>query len=116
MSKSAKTIYIFGIYICILGIAFMAIPNVLLGLLGFPATDQVWIRIVGMLLVILSYYYIQAARHELEIFFQLTAYGRASVIVFLIVFVLLGYAPPTLILFGVVDLAAAIWTHLALRS
>ena len=116
MSKSAKSVFIFGIYICILGIAFMVIPNILLGLLGFPATDQVWIRIVGMLLVILSYYYIQAARHEIKVFFQLTAYGRASVIVFLIAFVLLGYAPAILILFGVVDLLAAIWTHLALRS
>ena len=116
MSNSAKSVFVFGIYISVLGIAFMIIPNALLGLFGFPATNEVWIRVAGMILFLLSYYYIQAARKEFTEFFQWTVYPRASVIVFFIVFVLLDYAPPILILFGVVDLLAAIWTHLALRS
>ena len=116
MSNSAKSVFVFGIYICILGIAFMIIPNALLGLFGFPATNEVWIRVAGMILFLLSSYYIQAARKEFTEFFQWTVYPRASVIVFFIVFVLLDYAPPILILFGVVDLLGAIWTHLALRS
>ena len=116
MSNSAKSVFVFGIYISVLGIAFMTIPNALLGLFGFPATNEVWIRVAGMILFLLSYYYIQAARKEFTEFFQWTVYPRASVIVFFIVFVLLDYAPPILILFGVVDLLGAIWTHLALRS
>jgi hypothetical protein len=43
-------------------------------------------------------------------------YGRALVIVFFVAFVVLGLAEPLLIGFGLVDLAAAIWTALALRS
>jgi len=51
MSNSAKSVFVFGIYISVLGIAFMTIPNALLGLFGFPATNEVWIRVAGMIRV-----------------------------------------------------------------
>ena len=71
---------------------------------------------VGMLLLILAYYYIQSARNEITDFFRYTVHGRASVIVVFGVMVLLGLAQPMLIMFGVVDLLAAIWTASALRT
>jgi hypothetical protein len=49
-------------------------------------------------------------------FFQWMVYARSSVILFFDAFVLLGFADPPLILFGVVDLLGDIWTGLALRS
>ncbi len=35
MSKAAKSIFIFGIYLVIAGIGFLVIPNMVLSLLGF---------------------------------------------------------------------------------
>ena len=116
MSNSARSMFVFGIYVLVLGITLLVAPNILLALFGLPATDQVWIRVVGMLLCLLAFYYIQAARNELAAFFRWTVYTRASVIVFFIVFVALGLAKPVLILFGGIDLLGAIWTALALRS
>ena len=116
MSNSAKSVFVFGIYLIVVGLGFLVIPNVLLPLFGFPETNEVWIRVVGMLVVLLAFYYIQTARKELTDFFQLTVYARASVIVFFIVFVVLDLAEPMLLLFGAVDLLGAIWTELALRS
>ena len=55
-------------------------------------------------------------RHRLVRENRLTVHGRASVIVFFIALVVLGLAEPVLIVFGIVDLLAAIWTALALRS
>lgn len=49
-------------------------------------------------------------------FFRWTVFLRSTVIVFFAIFVLLGFAGPPLVLFGVVDLLGAIWTGLALRS
>ncbi|MBW1784279.1 MAG: hypothetical protein JRL30_26505 [Deltaproteobacteria bacterium] len=115
MSKAALSIFVFGIYLAIIGLGFLLIPNTILGVFGIPPTTEPWIRVVATILLILSYYLIQAARNELTIFFRLTVHGRASVIVFFTAFVVLGVAPPVLILFAVVDLAAAIWTALALR-
>ena len=116
MSKSAASVMVFGIYLVVIGLGFLIMPNTVLGLLGVATTTEPWIRVVAVLLLILAYYYIQTARKEDKTFFRWTVHGRASVIVFFAAFVVLGFAPPILIMFGVVDLFAAIWTALALRS
>ena len=115
MSKAANSLLVFGIYLIVIGLGFLVAPNMPLNLLGFPTTSEPWIRVVGMLLLILAYYYIQAARSEMTEFFRFTVNGRASVIVFFAAFVALGLAQPMLIMFGVVDLVAAIWTARALK-
>jgi len=116
MSKAATSVLVFGIYLIVIGLGFLLAPNLPLGLLGFPTTTEPWIRVMAMLLLILAYYYIQAARNEMTGFFRFTVHGRASVILFFIAFVVLGLAQPMLIMFGVVDLLAAIWTAVALRT
>ena len=116
MSKSARSLFVFGLYLFAIGFGFLLVPNMLLGLFGIPPTTEVYIRIVGMLLIFLGYYDVQSARIDHKPFFQWSVYLRASVILFLTAFVLLGMAPASLILFGVIDLAGAIWTQLALRS
>ncbi len=45
-----------------------------------------------------------------------TVHGRLAVPAFFVAFVLLGYTPPILILFGLIDAAAALWTAASLRS
>jgi hypothetical protein len=116
VSNAAKSVLVFGIYLVVIGLGFLVVPNVPLALFGFPATKEPWIRVVGMLVLILAYYYIQAARSEMQPFFQWTVHARPFVLVCFVVFVVLGLAQPALILFGVVDLLGAIWTGLALRG
>lgn len=118
MSKAAISIFCFGIYLILLGIVLVVVPNVLLAIFGIAATSEVWVRVVGMLVLILGYYYIRSARDEegMTKFFRWTVHTRSSVIVFFIIFVVLGFVKPILILFGVIDLAAAIWTGVTLRS
>ena len=116
MSKAAKSVLVFGIYLVAIGLGFLVVPNTPLALLGFPTTSEPWIRVVGMLLLLLAYYYVQAARNEMRSLFRWTVHTRSSVVVFFGVFVALGLAQPMLIGFGVIDLLAAIWTHRALRD
>lgn len=116
MSKSSLSVFVFGLYMVVLGIVLLVAPNFLLKMFFMPSTSEVWIRVAGMLLLFLAFYYLQVARNEMTEFFKLTVYIRASVIFFFTAFMLLGLASPTLILFGVVDLLGAIWTGLALRS
>lgn len=116
MSNSARSVFVFGLYLAVLGIVLLVAPNVLLGMFSLPDATDVWVRVAGMLVLFLSFYYTQAARKNLTDFFQWTVYVRATVIVFFTIFVLLGFANPPLILFAVVDGLGAIWTGLALRS
>src|SRR5512135_1378306 len=116
MSKSARSVFVFGLYLGVLGIALVVVPNVLLGMFFLPITTEVWVRVVGMLVLFLGFYYIQAARKGMTDFFRWSLYPRATVILFFAIFVLLDLAKPPLILFGVMDLLGVIWTALALRS
>jgi hypothetical protein len=115
MSNSARSVFVFGLYLLVIGIVLLVAPNFLLGMFLLPSTSEVWIRIVGMLVLFLGFYYIQAARKEMTDFFRWTVHVRSSLIVFFAAFVLLGFVSLPLILFGVVDLLGAIWTSLALR-
>jgi hypothetical protein len=115
MTKSARSMFVFGIYVAVLGIMLIVVPNFLLRI-SRTSTTEVWIRVVGLLLLYLGFYYTQAARKEMTDFFRWTVYTRSTVIVFFAAFVLLGFARPPLIMFGVIDLLGAIWTGLALRS
>jgi hypothetical protein len=116
MSKPARTIFVFGIYLAVLGVTLMTVPNLLLGVFGLPTTQEVWIRVVGMLVLILGIYCLQAARHEWDGFIRTSVPVRMSVIAFFAAFVLAGLVSPLLLLFGVADFAAAAWTWLALRG
>ena len=116
MSKSARSLFVFSIYMFCLGAILVIAPNLLLKLFFVPETNEVWIRVVGMLVFLLGYYYFNVSRNEIKQFMQWTVYARASVLIFFIVYVLLDFAPPVLILFGVIDVAAAVWTHQCLRS
>ena len=116
MSRSARSVSVFGLYLVVLGILLLIVPNFLLGMFFLPGTTEVWIRVVGMVLLILGSYYIQMARKEMTDFFQWTVYVRPTTILFFSAFVLLGFASPSLILFGAVDILGAIWNGMALRS
>ena len=116
MSKSAMSVMVFAVYLVLLGLVLVLAPNTLLRAFRLAPTGEVWIRVVGMLVLILAYYYWNASRAGLRVFLRWTVAARTAVLLFFIAFVIAGLAPPTLILFGVVDFSGAVWTALALRG
>ena len=116
MNISSKSVLAFGVYLVGMGVGFVLMPNVLLGMLRFPPTDEVWSRMVGVLALALAFYYIQAARTELRPFLQWTVYTRIAVFFAFVGFTVTGVAGPVMILLGSADLAGALWTEWALRK
>ena len=116
MSRAAKSLFAFGIYLSGLGVLLLFVPNLILPLFGAPTTGEVWIRINGMFVLCLSFFYVQAARHGLTVFIRWTVWARAAVIIYFAAFVLLVAAPKALLLFGLVDLLCAVWTWRALKK
>jgi hypothetical protein len=100
----------------ILGITLTGFPNTLLSTFQLPETSEVWIRVVGVLVFNIGLYYVFMAPTNNALFYTLTIYTRASILVWFIVFVLIGWAPATLIPFGLADMAGAAWTFMAMRS
>ena len=116
MSQSAKSIFFFGIYVVVLGILLLFVPNALLGVVDVPPTNEVWIRLAGMLLLILGYFYVQAGRHNLVPFFKWTLVTRGIAFFFVLGFWLCGFISWIIIAFWLGDLAGTIWTWTALRK
>jgi hypothetical protein len=116
MDRAAKSLFLFGLYLCVLGGSLLLVPNLLLRFFGAPQTNEVWIRINGMFVICLAYFYIQSARHGLTLFIRWTVWARIAVIFYFTAFVILLGAPKALLLFGLVDLLSAAWTLIALKN
>lgn len=116
MTPSSKTIFVFSVYLVGMGVGLVLMPDLVLGTLGFPPTDEIWPRVVGVLALALAYYYVMAARSGVRLFVQWTVSVRIGVFVAFTTFALMGLAGPVMILLGAVDLVAALWTAWALRK
>lgn len=107
---------VFGAYLALNGLGFFVAPATLLPLLGLPAPTDGWIRIVGLLTLILGMYFTYCAQPGQRRFFQATVIARLLFFSGVVALVLTGQAPALLALFGLVDLAGAAWTQRALRA
>ncbi len=116
MKSSALTVKAFGVYLLLVGVVLVLAPNLLLSLFGFAEAKEVWVRVLGVVVTVLGYYYWYSGVTNARAFIVASVHGRVFVFLAFLALVVLGYAAPPLILFGVVDLAGAAWTFLALRS
>jgi len=116
MSKGAVSVFVFGVYLFVVGALLVTVPNTFLGLSRLPPTDDVWTRVVGVLVLCLAAYYTLAARAGIREFCRWTVFVRVGVTAFFTAFVALRLVAPPFLVFGAVDLAGAVWTALALRD
>jgi hypothetical protein len=116
MSAVARSLVVFGWYLAIFGALLVLAPNLTLGVFGLPPTEEVWIRVVGVLVLVIAYFNVRLGREDFLPHARLTVHARVAVLVFMVGFVLAGLVKPILILVGLVDFAGALWTAAALRS
>lgn len=116
MSRSAFTIKAFGVYLIVLGAVLIVLPNLLLSAFGFATTTEVWIRVLGVVVLDFGIGYWFAAKADARPFFLATVYGRCFALVAFVAFAALGLVGPMLVLFGVIDFSGAMWTLVALKA
>ncbi|MEZ4453694.1 MAG: hypothetical protein R3B09_29840 [Nannocystaceae bacterium] len=115
MSRAARSVQVFALYLAGAGLWLVVDPESMLDLVGMPVSDDVYVRLVGMMMGVLAVYYTAAARAELTRFLTWTVPLRMAVLPTFVGFVIAGLAPPALVTFGIADLAGALWTRAALR-
>ncbi len=116
MSKSAKTVYFFSFYLFLVGLELTFIPNFFTKTAQLPEAHEPYIRVVGILAIILGVYYYQSAKNELTPFLKTTIAGRLIYFLGAVGLVVSQIAPPIFVAFGVVDLLGALWTWQTLKS
>jgi hypothetical protein len=108
-----KTVQYFGYYLYIVAATLVFVPNIL----QVPETNEVWIRVLGILVGGLAMYYHRMGQAGSEEFAVTSVYVR--IIFVLVSFIALwgaGIGPWQLIIFGVIDALAALWTLSRLRK
>ena len=116
MKSAALTIKVFGVYVSLIGLALLCVPNAILPVFGFPETTETWVRVLGALALVVGYYYWTCGVANARAFFVASVQGRMVFCAACLALVIWAGAPLALIAIGVVDVAGAGWTLVALRS
>jgi hypothetical protein len=116
MSAVGRSLVVFGWYLAAFGALLVFVPNLAFAVFGLPPTEEVWIRVVGLLVLVIGYLDVRMGREEFRPYARFTVHARVAVLVFMVGFVLAGLAKPILILVGAIDFAGALWTAAALRA
>lgn len=114
MNASDMSIFIFGIYVGLAGIAFIIKPNLILSLLNITLTKEPWIRVMGVILVDLAFIMLFMAINGVTLFYWATVYSRIWVVAGFTTLAIAGKAPAKLLGFGLIDAGGAVWTLLTL--
>jgi hypothetical protein len=115
MTRPARSLFAFGIYVLITGFAFIAIPAPLVSLLRLPSATAGWARIVGLLAIVIGCYDVVGSRAECAPYIRASVpvrFGFAAGTALLVIF---GQMPATILLLGATDIAGALWTAATLR-
>lgn len=112
--RARLSLFVWGWYLSILGVGLLIWPNTVLTLFRLPETDEVWIRVVAMLVLILAHFSFSAARTRNAEYMRWSVQGRLAVPLFVAAFVMADWVSSAMIPLGLVDLAGALWTHWAL--
>ncbi len=103
-------------YVLVAGTSLLLFPNFLLGIFGLEPTHEIWIRVLGMLVLALSFYYYAMYKNGGKEVIRATVQGRLFFCAGLVAFVVLGMVKPVLLGFAVVETGLALWTLSEIRG
>lgn len=116
MSRAALTLKIYAICFGIAGFGLLVAPNPLLPLFGFPTTEEVWIHLIGLLMVSLATYDYIAGQNGLAPIISASIPTRLVAGAVMILTWILDIVGPGILFFAAVDIVGALSTLLALRG
>ena len=114
--KSWKTsLYAQIIYMAVTGAGLLAAPQLLSDLLHIGPVAEIWVRLLGLLAILLCLYYYQAIQNDARWFAQVSSYGRFF---FTGGFALLAwfFNVPVLIALAALEFLLAVWTWRSLAN
>jgi hypothetical protein len=116
MSSTARSIFVYSIYVFALGATLLLVPNVPLPIVGLPQAAEVWIRVAGMTVIFLSILYFTAARNDYREIFVASVPIRFAVVAFFAAFAAAGFTSWNILLLTPLDIVFALWTWSTLRG
>jgi len=112
MDAPTLSIFIWGIYVLLIGVFLILIPSKTLTLFGHEKPKDHWVRVVGIIVLSLGYFYLNSAQNEVYSFYWASIYARIAGLIGFSGLVIFKIAKPKIILFGLIDALGATWTLL----
>jgi hypothetical protein len=116
LMKRHLSLNVHTIYVILTGLQLIFIPNMLLNMFGFDATSEIWIKVLGLVVMSLAFMYHAIGQLGNTEVVRATVWARWFVGAGFLLLVVFGQAKPNLILFAGIDLATATWTWFELRK
>ncbi len=115
LTRPSGTVFWFGAYLALTAALLFAVPGLFLAVLQLPPPSDPWMRVLAVPLFNFGVMYMAMARRAPPAVLLMTAATRSWVVLAFGLLVVLGLAPPVVMLFAAADLAGAFWTFWALR-
>jgi hypothetical protein len=103
-------------YVVLTGLQLIFVPNMLLNMFDFGETYEVWIKVLGIVVLSLSIIYYTISKSGNREVVQATVWTRLLVGAGFILLALTGQAKMSLILFAGIDIMTAVWTWTELKK
>ncbi len=116
MNAACRTIYWFSLYPLGAGLTMILVPQLPLQLFGFPVEGLDWIRMLGVVTMVVGYYYWRLGRDEVLQFCRYSAQMRLSIPAVFVAMVLAFDMNPIYIALTAGDVLGGLWTWHALRQ
>ena len=116
MSRPARTLFAFGLYVVLTGLIFLTAPDFLISLLRLPPSPPGWPRIVGILALVIGTYDLVGSHSECLPYIKASVPIRFAFAVSMTILFLTRQMPVTVVAFGAIDAAGAVWTAVTLRE
>lgn len=115
MSRPARTLFAFGLYVVLTGLVFLTAPDFLVSLLRLPPSPPGWPRLVGVLALVIGTYDLIGSHSESLPYIKASVAIRFAFAAAMTILFLTRQMPVTVVAFGAVDAAGAVWTWAELR-
>ncbi len=116
MTKSAKSLFYFGIYVLVTGVTLCFIPDKFISILKLPEIPISWARFIGFLTIIIGSYDILSGRNNVKPLIKASIYLRLFFFLGVLFLFFSGQMTKEILPIGVIDLIGAIWTALAINT
>ena len=115
-SKNYLSLTVQAIYVVLTGLQLIFVPNMLLGMFGFEPTSEIWIKVLGVVVLSLAIVYYAVSKQNNTDMVRATMWSRLFVGTGFVLLVLSGQAKSALVLFAGIDIATAVWTWFELKK
>ena len=116
MNRVGLSVFVFGIYSCIMGFVLLFVPNTVLPWFNLPALGEPWVNLLGFVLICSGYYYLRFSRTG-SLDFATASIHTRFVAPFIVVYLISrGIADWHFLSFAIIDFSGGLWTLVELRN